>query len=75
MARLKLAFVAFALMVIAAWLLSIDVSLLSGNFRSVRGLLVLLTGFLAIAFMSAAILLSARAVQIEKALGGKAFGL
>jgi predicted ferric reductase len=70
MARLKLAFVAFALVVIAAWLLSIDVSLLSGNFWSVRGLVVLLTGILAIAFMSAAILLAAKPVQIEEALGG-----
>jgi len=70
MARLKLAFVAFTLVVIAVWLLSIDVSLLSGNFWSVRGLVVLLTGILAIAFMSAAILLAARPVQIEAALGG-----
>jgi predicted ferric reductase len=70
MARIKLAFVGFALLVIAAWLLSINVSLLTGNFWSVRGLLVLLTGILAIAFMSAASLLAARPVQIEEALGG-----
>ena len=70
MTRLKLAFVAFALVVIAAWLFSIDVSLLSGNFWSVRGLAVLLTGILAIAFMSAAILLAAKPVQMEGALVG-----
>lgn len=70
MARLKLVFGTFALLVIAAWLLSINVSPLSGNFWSVRGLIVLLTGILAIAFMSAAILLAAKPVQIEEALGG-----
>lgn len=70
MTRLKLAFIAIAALVIALWLASIDVRQLSGGFWPVRGLLVPLTGTLAIAFMAAGILLAARPVQIEAALGG-----
>jgi predicted ferric reductase len=70
MTRLKLAFAAVAALVIALWFISIDWSLLSGGFWAVRGLLVPLTGILAITFMAVAILLAARPVQVEAALGG-----
>lgn len=68
--RLKLAFAAIAALVVTMWLASIDWALMSGGFWSVRGLLVPLTGILAIAFMAVAILLAARPVQVESALGG-----
>ncbi|WP_291209344.1 ferric reductase-like transmembrane domain-containing protein [Hyphomonas sp.] len=70
MTRIKLAFIAVAALVIALWLMSIDTALISGGFWSVRGLLVPLTGILAIAFMAVAVLLAARPVQVETALGG-----
>lgn len=70
MTRLKLVFAAIAILVIAAWLGSVDWSLMSGGIWSARGLLVPLTGILAMAFMAAAILLAARPVQVESALGG-----
>jgi predicted ferric reductase len=70
MIRLKLAFVAVVAVVILLWLTSIDVPLLTGGFWSVRGLMVPLTGILAITFMAVAIVLAARPVQIEAALGG-----
>jgi predicted ferric reductase len=70
MIRLKLAFVAVAVVVILLWLTSIDLPLLTGGFWPVRGLLVPLTGILAITFMAVAILLAARPVQVEAALGG-----
>lgn len=70
MKRLKLIFVAFAALVIVLWLASIDLATMSGGFWSIRGLLVQLTGILAIAFMAIAILLAARPVQVETTLGG-----
>lgn len=70
MIRLKLAFVAVAAAIILLWLTSIEVALLTGGFWSVRGQLVPLTGILAITFMAVAILLAARPVQVEAALGG-----
>ena len=70
MTRLKLAFVAVTAVVIVLWLSSIDLPLFTGGFWSVRGLLVPLTGILAITFMAVAVLLAARPVQVEAALGG-----
>lgn len=70
MARLKLAFIAVAASVIVLWLTSVDLAPMSGGIWSARGLLVPLTGILAISFMAVAILLAARPVQIESALGG-----
>jgi len=70
MMRLKLVFAAIAAGVIGLWLTSIDMPLLTGGFWPVRGLLVPLTGILAITFMAVAILLAARPVQVEAALGG-----
>lgn len=70
MTRLKLAFAAIAALVIVLWLVSVDWALMSGGIWAARGLLVPLTGILAMAFMAAAILLAARPVQVESALGG-----
>lgn len=70
MTRLKWAFAAIAGLVIVLWLASVDWALMSGGIWSARGLLVPLTGILAMAFMAAAILLAARPVQVETALGG-----
>lgn len=70
MTRLKLVFVAVTASVIVLWLASVDLQLLSGGFWPIRGLLVPLTGILAIVFMAVAILLAARPVQVETALGG-----
>lgn len=70
MTRLNLAFGAVAAVVIALWLISIDVTLFAGGLWPVRGLLVPLTGILAITFMAVGVLLAARPVQVEAALGG-----
>lgn len=70
MTRLRLAFLAVTALIIAFWLASIDPAQMTGDFWSVRGLLVPLTGILAIIFMAVAILLAARPVQVETALGG-----
>ncbi|GAA0762759.1 putative ferric reductase [Erythromicrobium ramosum] len=70
MKRLKLAFAAVASLIIVLWLASVELPLLAGGFWAVRGLLVPLTGILAITFMAVAVLLAARPVQVEAALGG-----
>lgn len=70
MTRLKLAFAAVTSLVIAAWLTSIEWPLFTGGLWRVRGLPVPLAGILAITFMAVAILLAARPVQVEAALGG-----
>lgn len=70
MTRLKVAFAAVAIVVLALWLISIDASLLTGGFWPLRGVLVPLTGILAIIFMAVGVLLAARPVQVEAALGG-----
>lgn len=70
MTRLKFVFAAITALVIVLWLASVDLALMSSSIWSARGLLVPLTGILAIAFMAAAILLAARPVQVETALGG-----
>jgi predicted ferric reductase len=70
MTRLKLAFAGAVCLIILLWLASVDLALFAGGFWAVRGLLVPLTGILAITFMAVAILLAARPVQVEAALGG-----
>lgn len=70
MTRLKLVFAAIAALVIALWFASIDWTVFLGSFWPVRSLLVPLSGILAITFMAVAILLAARPVQVEAALGG-----
>jgi predicted ferric reductase len=56
--------------VIVSWLTSIELPLLVGDFWTVRSLMVPLTGILAVTFMAVAVLLAARPVQVEAALGG-----
>lgn len=69
-ARLKILFGLLAGVLSAAWLLSIDRAGLLGGFWSLRGLLIPFTGVLAIGFMAVAVVLAARPVQVESALGG-----
>ena len=68
--RLKMLFAAIAALLTAAWLASIDPALLFQGFWPLRGLLIPFTGILAIGFMSIAVVLAARPVQVESALGG-----
>ncbi|OAN53407.1 ferredoxin reductase family protein [Sphingobium sp. TCM1] len=68
--RLKLLPVALALILVVAWLLSLRTGALTGGFWAVRHELIYLTGILAIGFMAAGVVLAARPVQIEGALGG-----
>jgi hypothetical protein len=68
--QLKLTFAAITALMIVAWLASVDLLLFLGGFWAVRGLLILLTGILAIGFMAVAVLLDARPMQVEPALGG-----
>lgn len=70
LARLKLIFSVASLVLIVAWLLSIDASGLASGFWQARGLLIPFTGILAVGFLSLAILLAARPVQVESLLGG-----
>jgi predicted ferric reductase len=70
MARLRLVFAAVVVLLTLGWLASVDLRPLAGGFWSARGLLVPFTGILAIGFMGVAVLLAARPVQIESALGG-----
>jgi len=68
--RLRIAFAALAALLTLLWLLSTPVSQLGGGFWPIRHNLILLTGILALGFMAVAIVLAARPVQIESALGG-----
>ncbi|AGH49457.1 ferric reductase domain-containing protein [Sphingomonas sp. MM-1] len=68
--RLKLVPVALTLVLVAAWLLSLRTGALTGGFWALRHELIYLTGILAIGFMAAGVVLAARPVQIEGALGG-----
>jgi len=68
--RLKFLFAAIAALLTLAWLSSIDLTGLSRGFWPLRGLLIPFTGILAIGFMSIAVVLAARPVQVESALGG-----
>lgn len=68
--RLKLLFAAIAALLTIAWLFSIDPAGLVRGFWALRGLLIPFTGILAIGFLSIAVVLAARPVQVESALGG-----
>lgn len=68
--RLKLAFLALAALIAAAWLLSVEPAALAAGFWPLRRLLIPFTGALAIGFMAVAVLLAARPAQVESALGG-----
>ncbi len=70
MTRPKLVFAAVALLLTLAWVLSVDLAPLAKGFAASRGLLIPFTGVLAIGFMAVGVLLAARPVQIESALGG-----
>lgn len=69
-ARIKIAFAGLAVVITGLWLLSLSEATLTGGFWPLRNALVYLTGFLAIGFMSAAVILAARPTQIEGLLGG-----
>lgn len=68
--RLMLAFAAVPLLLTLAWALGLKGALFAGGFWSVRNLLLYYTGILAIGFLSAAVILAARPVQVESLLGG-----
>ncbi len=68
--QLKLVPPALALILTVIWLLSLPDGALMGDFWVIRHQLIYLTGILAIGFMSAGVVLAARPVQIEDALGG-----
>lgn len=69
MTRLKIAFIGIFVFLSAMWLLSLSAEAVAG-FWPTRNTLVYYTGVLAIGFMSVAVILAARPVQIEGALGG-----
>ncbi len=68
--RLKLVMAALAAIIALAWLLGTPLRSISGGFWPLRHVLIMLFGMLAIGFMSAAIVLAARPVQVEGFLGG-----
>ena len=70
MRRLIGIFVAATLAILALWLVSLPAGSRPADFWHLRRMLIYLTGLLAIGFMSLALLLAARPVQIESALGG-----
>lgn len=69
MTRLRLTFLAVAVLLTVLWLLSVQSEAFAG-FWQTRNTLVYYTGILAIGSMSVAVILAARPVQIEGALGG-----
>lgn len=69
MARLKYTFVGTFVFLTAMWLLSLSPGAFA-DFWSTRSTLIYYTGILAIGFMSAGVMLAARPVQVEGALGG-----
>lgn len=68
--RLRRVFAGLVALLLLVWLLSVEPGRLLEGFWAVRGLLVPLTGMLAVAMMGLAVLLASRPVQIESALGG-----
>lgn len=68
--RLKSMFAAITVFVIAAWWFSLSQDAFSGGFWLTRNTLVYGTGVLSIGFMSVAVILAARPVWFEDALGG-----
>ena len=69
-AHLKATFAAIALVLTGLWWLSLPPDAFTSGFWPARNALVYFTGVLAIGFMSVAMILAARPVQIESALGG-----
>jgi predicted ferric reductase len=69
MTRLKATFVGTFVFLTAMWLLSLSPGAFA-DFWSTRSTLIYYTGILAIGFMSAGVMLAARPVQVEGALGG-----
>lgn len=70
LSRLRIVFALVLAALAGAWLLSLSPGALTEGFWRVRGTLVYGTGVLAIGAMSVAVILAARPVQIESALGG-----
>lgn len=70
LARLRWAFVAAAVVLTAAWLFNAPAGAFSDGFWPARSALIRYTGVLALGFMSLALILAARPVQFERALGG-----
>jgi predicted ferric reductase len=70
MARLRAVFVAIPVILTAVWLVSAPQGSFTGGFWPARNALVHYTGYLAIGLMSLAVILAARPVQFEGALGG-----
>jgi len=68
--RLAIAFLALPLVVTVLWLLSLQDGATTSGFWALRHLAVYYTGFLAIAFLAAGLILAARPVQFEGVLGG-----
>ncbi len=68
--RLAFAFALLFLVLTVLWALSVQASNRSGGFWAIRNYAVYYTGFLAIGFMSSAVILAARPIQFENALGG-----
>jgi len=70
MMRLRLTFLVLLLLLIGLWLISLPAGALTAGFWAARNTLIYCTGILAIGLMSAGVILAARPVQIEDALGG-----
>ncbi len=68
--RLVLVFLALPLLIAVLWMLSVPRNAAAGGFWAIRSLAVYCTGFLAIGFLSAGVILAARPVQFEELLGG-----
>ncbi|MDQ9172214.1 ferric reductase-like transmembrane domain-containing protein [Oxalobacteraceae bacterium R-40] len=68
--RLIAVFLASTVALIALWLLSLPPGASAADFWQIRRMMIYLTGILAIGYMSFALILAARPVQIEPALGG-----
>lgn len=68
--RLILAFAAIPLILTLVWALGLKANPFAGGFWAARSALLYYTGILAIGFLSVAVILAARPVQIESLLGG-----
>ena len=68
--RLKTAFAAIAVILVTLWLLSLSPGAFTSGFWITRTTLVYCAGICAIGFMSCAVILAARPVFFEDALGG-----
>lgn len=70
MTRLRITFLALLVLLAGLWLLGLPTGGLTAGFWPARNTLIYGTGILAIGLMSAGVILAARPVQIEDALGG-----